>query len=144
MRISDWSSDVCSSDLKHFVLPPRGGDGYRFVIDLRSISVDEFDKSIQTVIAHGWVAPAAAPMPPPPRPERSEPGKRVVVIDPGHGGVDPGPIGVRGSCEKDITLSAARAVTRTAEATGRLRLYLSPAPAAHLPFSQPVPSGAKP
>src|SRR3546814_13813827 len=64
-------------------------------------------------------------MPPPPRPERSEPGKRVVVIDAGHGGVDPGAIGVSGSYEKDITLSAARAVKRTLEATGRYRVYLT-------------------
>src|SRR3546814_897899 len=64
-------------------------------------------------------------MPPPPGPERSEPGKRVVVIDAGHGGVDPGAIGVSGSYEKDITLSAARAVKRTLEATGRYRVYLT-------------------
>src|SRR3546814_2899370 len=64
-------------------------------------------------------------MPPPPRPERSEPGKRVVVIDAGNGGVDQGAIRVSSSHEKDITLSAARAVKRTLEATGRYRVYLT-------------------
>src|SRR3546814_12259090 len=75
-------------------------------------------------------------MPPPPRPERSEPGKRVVVIDAGHGGVDPGAIGVSGSYEKDITLSAARAVKRTLEATGRYRVYLTRDRDVYIPFRE--------
>ena len=33
---------------------------------------------------------------------------RVIAIDPGHGGVDPGAISPHGLYEKDITLSAAR------------------------------------
>jgi N-acetylmuramoyl-L-alanine amidase len=36
--------------------------------------------------------------------------KRLVVIDPGHGGVDPGARGPRGTLEKNITLAVARAL----------------------------------
>ena len=41
---------------------------------------------------------------------------RKVVIDPGHGGKDPGAIGVGGLREKDVTLKLARALERRLEA----------------------------
>ena len=37
-------------------------------------------------------------------------GKKVIVIDSGHGGNDPGKVGVCGSLEKDINLSIAKKV----------------------------------
>lgn len=37
----------------------------------------------------------------------------VVVIDPGHGGKDPGAIGVKGTDEKNVTLAIAKALKRT-------------------------------
>lgn len=51
--------------------------------------------------------------------------KRVIVIDPGHGGVDPGAIGYSGSYEKHITLAAARDIKEYLEGTGRFSVYLT-------------------
>lgn len=51
---------------------------------------------------------AAADAPRPAKPPR----RRVVMIDPGHGGRDPGAIGVRGTLEKDVTLAIARETAR--------------------------------
>lgn len=71
-------------------------------------------------------APAPAPMP-----ETMEPralpadGKPVVVIDPGHGGVDPGAIGVSGIYEKYITLAVARELKAALEKNGRYKVYLT-------------------
>jgi N-acetylmuramoyl-L-alanine amidase len=45
-------------------------------------------------------------------------GGRRVVIDAGHGGRDPGAIGVSGVREKDVTLAAARELKRVLEARG--------------------------
>jgi N-acetylmuramoyl-L-alanine amidase len=44
------------------------------------------------------------------RPANAQPGraKRLVVIDAGHGGIDPGAVGPSGTREKDITLAVAR------------------------------------
>jgi len=43
---------------------------------------------------------------------------RTVVIDPGHGGKDPGAIGLGGLTEKDVTLALARRLRRLLEARG--------------------------
>ena len=59
----------------------------------------------------------------PPVPELGR--KRIIVIDPGHGGVDPGAISVSGSYEKHITLAAARALQEHLENTGRYKVYLT-------------------
>ena len=58
------------------------------------------------------VAPGERPAPaaPPPRAARpaEEPAVRTVVIDPGHGGENPGARGAGGTLEKDVALSIAR------------------------------------
>ena len=36
----------------------------------------------------------------------------TVVLDPGHGGEDPGAIGRRGTCEKNVTLAIAKKLKR--------------------------------
>jgi N-acetylmuramoyl-L-alanine amidase len=51
--------------------------------------------------------------------------KPLIMLDPGHGGQDPGAVGVGGIYEKDITLAAAREVKRQLEATGRYRVRLT-------------------
>jgi N-acetylmuramoyl-L-alanine amidase len=56
----------------------------------------------------GERAAAAAVAPRPARPSEAEPAVRTVVIDPGHGGENPGARGPGGSLEKDIALSVAR------------------------------------
>ena len=49
----------------------------------------------------------------------------TVVIDPGHGGSDPGALAVNGIQEKDITLAAALALKRHLEMRGRYRVRLT-------------------
>lgn len=71
--------------------------------------------------------PAALPVAPP-LPDNKPPmvaEKPLIVLDPGHGGQDPGAIGVGGIYEKDITLATAREVKRQLEATGRYRVKLT-------------------
>ncbi|CAO3419131.1 N-acetylmuramoyl-L-alanine amidase [Azospirillum endophyticum] len=71
--------------------------------------------------------PAALPIAPPP-PDNKPPmvaEKPLIVLDPGHGGQDPGAIGVGGIYEKDITLATAKEVKRQLEATGRYRVKLT-------------------
>ena len=59
-------------------------------------------------------------------PDADEPADRpLVVIDAGHGGRDPGAIGVSGMMEKTITLDTAKELRSTLEMTGRYRVELT-------------------
>jgi N-acetylmuramoyl-L-alanine amidase len=60
-----------------------------------------------------------------PRPPMPLPRHHTIVIDPGHGGVDPGTIGVSGVYEKDVTLSVARDVARQLDATRRYHVVMT-------------------
>lgn len=61
------------------------------------------------------VPPSPSPMPPPtPVPN----GRQVVVLDPGHGGPDPGAIGIGGLRETDIVLDVSRRTQAILERSG--------------------------
>ena len=49
----------------------------------------------------------------------------LVILDPGHGGHDPGATGVSGTLEKDVTLASAFALKASLEAEGRYRVELT-------------------
>ncbi len=49
----------------------------------------------------------------------------LVVLDPGHGGRDPGAVGVSGTYEKNIAFAAAGELARQLRATGRYRVVLT-------------------
>ena len=88
---------------------------------LDSLEVPE--KAASTVVRN-TVTPPKKPIitnPPPTSPLR----KPVIVIDAGHGGQDPGAIGVGREREKDITLSAARILKKKLQDTGRYSVSLT-------------------
>lgn len=49
----------------------------------------------------------------------------LVVLDPGHGGRDPGAIGTKGTQEKAVVLAAAQELRRLLEASGRCRVAMT-------------------
>jgi N-acetylmuramoyl-L-alanine amidase len=61
------------------------------------------------------VGQSAGAKPPPP----------LVMLDPGHGGKDPGAIGVSGTYEKQVSLATALELKRQLEAGGRYRVELT-------------------
>ena len=81
--------------------------------------------------AHATSASALVPpvlTPPaisPPSAPESVVRKPLIVIDPGHGGVDPGAISPHNTNEKNITLALARALKKHLESTGRYRVALT-------------------
>jgi len=66
-----------------------------------------------------------APPPANPEPKGARPPPPLVMLDPGHGGKDPGAIGVSGTYEKHVALAAAQELRRQLLAGGHYRVELS-------------------
>ena len=90
--------------LNSFLLPPQDGQGHRLVLDLTSATHAPMQIA---------AAPAALAAPVPAPVDRAHPKRDIiVVVDPGHGGKDPGAIGSKGQREKDVVLSIAQLLAK--------------------------------
>jgi len=78
--------------------------------------------SAATMLAPDALARMLAPKPhPKPLPQK----QFRVVLDPGHGGIDPGAIGVSGIYEKEIAFATVEQLAKTLEATRRYTVVLT-------------------
>lgn len=106
-----------------FLLPPEGERGYRLVLDLAPTERDTYLKTA------GWPKDKIEPepeaeIPIAPTKKRAN-AKKVIVIDSGHGGVDPGATGLDGTLEKDIVLAVAKALRDALEASGSYTVVMT-------------------
>ncbi len=133
---------------KAFVLAPTGSTPWRMVVDLKPVSEAAFlgrsgpskaifvdgpnlptkqsPPAIQT--AQKNLEPRADERLPLPqrKPSQTLAQRRpVIAIDPGHGGIDPGAVGVSGVKEKDIALAASKELKKALEKTGRYKVVLT-------------------
>ena len=103
--------------MNKFLLPPEGQRRYRLVLDLAPIDRNKY------LATAGWpeAAKEEAAVVEPVVEMAAKPAssKRVVVIDAGHGGVDPGATGVDGTFEKDLVLAVAKTLRDALEASGK-------------------------
>ena len=106
---------------KSFMLPPGEGYGPRLVIDIKNVSRKAFLASIRPPAKKVPRATQKIVL----KPTRKPAERPLVVIDPGHGGVDPGAIGISGIFEKRVTLAMARQVGKAIQALGRQRVRLT-------------------
>jgi len=102
-----------------FTIPPSANHGHRIVIDIRPTTRLAFIRTVQALPIRGrnQAQPVTAT-----KPKRDPAQKPLVVIDPGHGGVDPGAIGVSGIFEKHVTLAMAHQIRKAILTLGRQRV----------------------
>jgi N-acetylmuramoyl-L-alanine amidase len=74
----------------------------------------------------------------PPSGSGGKPPPPLVMLDPGHGGKDPGAIGVSGTYEKQVSLATALELKRQLEAGGRYRVELTRARDVFIPLDDRV------
>ncbi|WP_161314952.1 N-acetylmuramoyl-L-alanine amidase [Sneathiella litorea] len=92
--------------LRTVVLPPSSGKPYRFFIDIQKTDDASFRRELATRREEQKNTQVAILAPEPPANNR----KYTVVIDAGHGGIDPGAIGKSGVYEKKITLGVSKRI----------------------------------
>ena len=118
-----------------FSLTPVGEYGHRLVLDL--YPAEPMD-SLMALLEKSGEPPAKpeptaeSPAEPPARRPAEKSGEQpevtrlvTIVLDPGHGGEDPGAIGRGGSHEKNVTLSVARRLKQKIDATPNMRSVLT-------------------
>ncbi|MCZ2420156.1 MAG: N-acetylmuramoyl-L-alanine amidase [Burkholderiales bacterium] len=108
-----------------FMLKPVGEYGHRLVLDLYpTVAEDPLLALLEKLEAQPEKGPAKAPAKETgPQPEITR--MVTIVLDPGHGGEDPGAIGRGGSYEKHVTLEVARRLKAKIDAEPNMRSMLT-------------------
>jgi N-acetylmuramoyl-L-alanine amidase len=117
---------------KSFVLPAADGQPARLVLELSATDRDaflrnaEFEQRTPRPTRHATV-PAVAEDPRP-----------LVVLDPGHGGIDTGTKGPHGETEKSIVLDFTTALRAKLEQSGKYRVAMTRADDTFIPLTERV------
>lgn len=111
---------------KAFLLKPKDGQPARIVVDIVRTTKEAFDAQLAAE-SGTETADAAAVNTPPPEQAPAEPvrQRKLVVIDPGHGGIDPGAIGVKKTKEKDVVLAFGLKLKKVLEDTGTIDVVMT-------------------
>lgn len=145
VRGAQWSTTIRSpqmgfgSAITDIALRQEGQNATLFVTPAPGVRFGSISRSGSQRILLGFSRlgngsgnPGSSSFPPTPFPNTGLPnpaiarpnGTRVVVIDPGHGGTDPGAIGIGGLRETDIVLAISLEVVRLLQQQG-LQVYLT-------------------
>ena len=127
---------------KVFMLPPQSTFKWRLAIDVTVASEREFRQKAGIDNAYGnkslslaGSVQAAADATPKPRKQNA---RKIIVIDAGHGGHDPGAIGYSGVHEKNITLAMAKELKRQLDRKGKYTVYLTRSTDVFIPLRKRV------
>jgi N-acetylmuramoyl-L-alanine amidase len=110
------------------LLPKKGKSKPRIVIDLVATTAKSFAE-VQSREANPSSPEITASlpmiMPATKLPEPKKDGKRVIIIDPGHGGIDPGALSPSGTKEKDIVFAFAQQLQTALSQSGNYHVQMT-------------------
>ena len=98
-----------------FIIPEENGQPARLVVDLIKTDKATFSKLVRREAKTARAKTMPVPKKGPP----------TIVIDPGHGGIDPGATSVTGELEKNIVLVFAQTLKTRLEKSGRYRVLMT-------------------
>ena len=130
-----------------FLLPPKQGFPSRLVVDFTkqtdsvfqskldavfgTLTLDDIKathniagKSANQISSHQNKTATVSPTPPQ-KPKAHKNKRYTIIIDPGHGGVDPGAIAFNGAYEKDVVLKLSHELKRQLQATGKFDVKMT-------------------
>ena len=119
---------------KALIVDPADGAPARLVLELAATERENFLRKIalDQRFAHT--------QPPPSREQQPSSGdaRPLVVLDPGHGGIDTGTKGPNGQTEKDIVLDFAKRLEEKIETAGKYRVLLTRSEDSFVPLAERV------
>jgi len=150
-------SEVARAEL----VPAANGEPLRLLVDLRPVPDTQFRAQLKSNTVNYSAIAAIAPVTKPAartltssggggtgaatgalggsaakQPiEEPKRGKPLIVIDPGHGGIDPGAVGSSIN-EKQLTLAVAKALKKELEDTGKFRVLLTRSRDVYIPLRE--------
>jgi N-acetylmuramoyl-L-alanine amidase len=108
---------------KAFVIDAAEGQPARLVLDLVATDRASFMRNITLANRSAQQSASARPSDAPPKVEGDA--RPLIVIDPGHGGIDNGAKGTGGELEKDVVLAFALTLREKLEAQGKYRVAMT-------------------
>jgi N-acetylmuramoyl-L-alanine amidase len=126
---------------KSYLVPAKGKQPARIVVDMVATSAEDFAAAFEASQVSAREETPRTDQPAEAEPiasaedqqsnsvETSAParksGKKLIVLDPGHGGIDPGAVSPRGTKEKVVVFGMAQALKRQIEAGGKYDVKLT-------------------
>ena len=103
----------------------ESGGRRRLVVHLAKVDRARFAAAIAETAGDPPQAASATPLSPPPRPGEARPRRPLVVIDPGHGGIDPGATTASGETEKSVVMALALDLRNALMASGKVDVAMT-------------------
>jgi N-acetylmuramoyl-L-alanine amidase len=123
---------------QRFIALPEGG--YRLIMQLKSVSGEEFAALAKSAVAKPRSDPLITGTATARASDVRPPGIELplVVLDPGHGGIDSGASGPSGEQEKTIVLAFAQSLKQRLESSGKIRVRLTRSDDTFVPLAERV------
>jgi N-acetylmuramoyl-L-alanine amidase len=119
---------------KAFVMEAEAGDPARLVLDLVATDRASF---LRQIALDEKLSTQPAPVRPQPQANSGDP-RPLVVLDPGHGGIDTGTRAPTGQLEKDIVLDFAKRLRERIESAGKYRVLMTRTDDTYIPLGDRV------